>query len=77
MEVVGEKAGLGRNVNIPWPCGGMGDAEYLYAFNRVITPILTEFQPEMIIGKNDYQHFMTYSSKFSVEESHYIDLRIN
>ncbi|KAF2118870.1 hypothetical protein BDV96DRAFT_596684 [Lophiotrema nucula] len=42
-------AGLGRNVNIPWSDHGMGDAEYLYAFQEVVMPIATEFDPDFVI----------------------------
>ncbi|KAF2280344.1 putative histone deacetylase [Westerdykella ornata] len=45
----GEGAGLGKNVNIPWPAHGMGDAEYLYAFQEVVMPIATEFDPDLVI----------------------------
>ena len=31
----GEGAGLGKNVNIPWSKKGMGDADYIYAFQQV------------------------------------------
>ena len=34
----------GATVNVPWP-GGMGDAEYLAAFDRVLLPIAREFAP--------------------------------
>lgn len=37
------------NVNIPWPCGGMGDGDYLYAFNHVVMPIAQEFNPDFVI----------------------------
>lgn len=46
---VGEGAGRGTNVNIPWPIGGMGDADYIYAFNQVIMPICNEFDPDLVI----------------------------
>ncbi|PVH99637.1 hypothetical protein DM02DRAFT_614881 [Periconia macrospinosa] len=45
----GEGAGLGRNVNIPWEEHGMGDAEYIYAFQEVVMPIATEFDPDLVI----------------------------
>lgn len=45
----GEDHGLGKNVNIPWPEFGMGDAEYLYAFQQVVIPIATEFDPDLVI----------------------------
>lgn len=38
------------NVNIPWPEPGMGDADYIYAFQHLVMPIATEFAPEMVIG---------------------------
>ena len=40
----------GKNVNIPWPCGGFGDADYIYVFNRIVLPIATEFNPDIVIG---------------------------
>ena len=41
--------GLGKNVNIPWPTKNMGDAEYLFAFQHVIMPIATDFDPDLVI----------------------------
>ncbi|KAG0045802.1 Histone deacetylase hda1 [Gryganskiella cystojenkinii] len=46
---VGEGAGRGKNINIPWPCKGMGDSEYIYAFNKIIMPIVYEFAPDFIL----------------------------
>lgn len=40
-----------RNVNIPWPNQGMGDGDYLYAFQEVIMPIAYEFDPDLVISK--------------------------
>jgi histone deacetylase 6 len=45
----GVGAGLGRNVNIPWPEGDMGDAEYLAAFQQIVMPIAFEYQPDLVI----------------------------
>ncbi|KIM40068.1 hypothetical protein M413DRAFT_446225 [Hebeloma cylindrosporum] len=45
----GEGPGLGYSVNVPWPEKGMGDAEYIYAFQKVIMPIAMEFAPELVI----------------------------
>ncbi|KAJ4289743.1 Histone deacetylase hda1 [Kalmusia sp. IMI 367209] len=45
----GEGPGLGRNVNIPWEKHGMGDAEYIYAFQQVVMPVATEFDPDLVI----------------------------
>ncbi|KZT43546.1 histone deacetylase clr3 [Sistotremastrum suecicum HHB10207 ss-3] len=49
MESCGEDAGLGTSVNVPWPCGGMRDADYLYAFQKLIMPIAFEFSPDLVI----------------------------
>ncbi|EEP79153.1 histone deacetylase clr3 [Uncinocarpus reesii 1704] len=47
----GEGVGLGKNVNIPWPTQGMGDGDYLYAFQEVIMPIGYEFNPDLVISE--------------------------
>ena len=39
------------NVNIPWPTKGMGDADYLYAFQQVVMPIAQEFDPDLVMSK--------------------------
>lgn len=45
----GAKQGSGKNVNIPWPTKGMGDAEYLFAFQHIVIPIATDFDPDLVI----------------------------
>ncbi|KAL9039008.1 MAG: hypothetical protein Q9214_005052, partial [Letrouitia sp. 1 TL-2023] len=45
----GESHGLGKNINIPWPTKGMGDADYLYAFQQVVMPVAYEFNPDLVI----------------------------
>jgi len=49
MNFVGTGNAIGRNINIPWPCGGMGDSEYMYTFFKLIMPIAFEFSPDMVI----------------------------
>ena len=44
----GEGAGLGYNVNIPLLPGG-GHASYLYAFERMVVPVIDRFRPELIV----------------------------
>ena len=39
-----------RNVNIPWAVGNVGDADYIYAFQKVVMPIAYEFNPQLVIG---------------------------
>lgn len=46
---IGAGAGVGKNINIPWKSQGMGDAEYLAAFQRVVMPIAQEFDPDLVI----------------------------
>jgi acetoin utilization deacetylase AcuC-like enzyme len=38
----------GRTVNVPWP-GGMGDADYLAAFDRVLLPAARVFAPDLVL----------------------------
>jgi len=45
---VGRAAARGRTVNVPWPAG-MGDAEYLAAFDRLLLPIARAFGPELVL----------------------------
>ncbi|GAB7365407.1 hypothetical protein MBLNU230_g6485t1 [Neophaeotheca triangularis] len=47
---IGEGTGKGKNVNIPFSAKeNMGDAEYIYAFQQVVMPIATEFDPDLVI----------------------------
>lgn len=45
----GAGEGLGMNINIPWPTKGMGDADYMFAFQHVVMPIAHEFDPDLVI----------------------------
>lgn len=46
---LGRGRGEGFNVNVAWSSAGMGDAEYLVAFSRLVTPIALQFQPELVL----------------------------
>ncbi|XP_012219597.1 histone deacetylase 6 isoform X2 [Linepithema humile] len=46
---VGLNAGERFNVNIPWNKKGMGDAEYIAAFQQVVMPIAYQFNPELVL----------------------------
>ncbi|XP_020193669.1 histone deacetylase 15 isoform X2 [Aegilops tauschii subsp. strangulata] len=46
---VGDLDGKGFSVNIPWSCGGVGDNDYIFAFQHVVLPIATEFAPDITI----------------------------
>lgn len=49
VQEVGEGAGEGYTVNVPWPMGGMGNGDYMAAFNHVIIPIAHEYSPDLIV----------------------------
>lgn len=51
LDKCGEDAGLGRNVNIPWSTKGMGDADYIHAFEKVVMPISREFNPDLVVSE--------------------------
>ncbi|HEX4438636.1 MAG TPA: histone deacetylase [Thermoanaerobaculia bacterium] len=44
----GGGAGRGFTVNLPWPAG-MGDAEHLAAFDRLLMPIAERFAPGLVL----------------------------
>jgi histone deacetylase 6 len=44
----GRGAGRGRTVNVAWP-PGMGDPEYLAAFDRVLLPVARAFDPGLVL----------------------------
>lgn len=46
---VGSLSGEGFTVNIPWNKKGMGDAEYIAAFQQIIMPIAYQFNPELVL----------------------------
>jgi histone deacetylase 6 len=48
VDELGGARARGRTVNVPWPAG-MGDADYLEAFDRVLMPIAERFQPELVL----------------------------
>lgn len=54
LDQCGEGKGKGFNCNIPWSCHGMGDAEYIWAFEQVVIPIGREFQPDLVIVSSGF-----------------------
>ncbi|CAH8535972.1 unnamed protein product [Schistosoma rodhaini] len=48
-DFIGENLGKGYNVNIPLEETGMTDSDYLAIFYRLIMPIATEFNPQLIL----------------------------
>ncbi|XP_028669144.2 histone deacetylase 6 isoform X1 [Erpetoichthys calabaricus] len=49
FDKVGQGLGKGYNVNIPWNSSKMGDPEYIAAFQKVVMPIASEFDPELVL----------------------------
>jgi acetoin utilization deacetylase AcuC-like enzyme len=47
-EEVGEGAGVGRTLNLPFPAG-FGDQEFGRAFDELIMPICRQFAPEFVL----------------------------
>lgn len=48
IEQIGEGEGEGYTINIPL-AAGTGNAGYLAAFDRIVLPVLRQFQPELIL----------------------------
>ncbi|CAH9143895.1 unnamed protein product [Cuscuta epithymum] len=46
---VGSMGAEGYCVNIPWSRGGVGDNDYVFAFQNIVLPIASEFAPDFTI----------------------------
>ncbi|KAK1562315.1 hypothetical protein Q3G72_009946 [Acer saccharum] len=46
---VGSDGAEGYCVNVPWSRGGVGDNDYVFAFQNVVLPIASEFAPDFTI----------------------------
>jgi hypothetical protein len=46
---VGKGAGAGFNVNVPWSSKGMGDQDYMAAYELLLAPILAAFDPQLVL----------------------------
>ncbi|XP_021905585.1 histone deacetylase 15 isoform X2 [Carica papaya] len=49
VDEVGTKGAEGYCVNVPWSRGGIGDNDYIFAFQHVVLPIASEFAPDFTI----------------------------
>ena len=45
---IGIEDGLGYSVNIPYQAGAI-DGDYAYAFERVVQPLIVEYEPQLIL----------------------------
>nr|CAB3454883.1 unnamed protein product [Digitaria exilis] len=46
---IGEEAGKGYNINVPWEHGKCGDADYIAAWDHVLLPVTEAFDPDIIL----------------------------
>jgi histone deacetylase 6 len=46
---IGKGRGKGYNANVGWSRKGMGDAEYLAAWTRLVLPLAREFDPDLVL----------------------------
>ncbi|KAG6015062.1 hypothetical protein E4U54_004372 [Claviceps lovelessii] len=49
IENCGAGVGIGKNINIGWHDQGMGDGEYMAAFQKIVMPIAKEFNPDLVV----------------------------
>ncbi|XP_011621109.1 histone deacetylase 5 [Amborella trichopoda] len=47
--MIGEGAGIGFNINVPWEHGRCGDADYLAVWDHILIPIARSYDPDMIL----------------------------
>ena len=47
--MVGEGAGAGYTINVPWENGRCRDADYFAAWDHILLPVAKEFNPDIII----------------------------
>ncbi|XP_062188769.1 histone deacetylase 5-like [Phragmites australis] len=46
---IGEEAGNGYNINVPWEHGRCGDADYIAAWDHVLLPVVEAYDPDIIL----------------------------
>jgi hypothetical protein len=46
---IGEEAGKGYNINVPWEHGKCGDADYIAAWDHILLPVTEAFDPDIIL----------------------------
>ncbi|KCV70442.1 hypothetical protein H696_02785 [Fonticula alba] len=48
-DFVGLGHGAGRNINVAWNHDSILDADYVYAFQHLVTPVAREYAPDLVI----------------------------
>ena len=70
MVQVGTNGAEGYCVNVPWSCGGVGDKDYIYAFQHVVLPIGTDscsaFPFRVCDTSNLYKYLVFYKPGFGL-----------
>lgn len=54
LDQVGTGKGEGFNINIPWRTHGKHDGDYIYAFNKIVMPAISEYDPDLIIVSSGF-----------------------
>ncbi|EYU23516.1 hypothetical protein MIMGU_mgv1a021496mg [Erythranthe guttata] len=47
--MIGEGAGAGYNINVPWENDSCGDADYFAVWDHILIPVAKKFNPDMIM----------------------------
>ncbi|XP_045789101.1 histone deacetylase 5-like [Trifolium pratense] len=47
--MIGEGAGAGYNINVPWENGRCGDADYFAVWDHILLPVAKKFKPDIIL----------------------------
>jgi acetoin utilization deacetylase AcuC-like enzyme len=80
----GTGAGFGANINVPLPPGS-GHGAFEATFERVVTPALNRFAPELVIIASGYDaggfdsmaHMMAHSGTFAMMAKHVLAIAKN
>ncbi|OEL32083.1 Histone deacetylase 5 [Dichanthelium oligosanthes] len=58
---IGEEAGKGYNINVPWEHAKCGDADYIAAWDHVLLPVTEAFDPDIILVSAGFDAGHVYS----------------
>jgi len=72
----GAGAGEGYTVNVPFPAGA-GDGDYLYAFDALIEPIVTQYAPEaVLVSAGQDIHYQDVLGSMQVTEAGFAQMAL-
>ncbi|MEM0493303.1 MAG: hypothetical protein QXS02_05065 [Candidatus Thermoplasmatota archaeon] len=78
LDMIGEGEGKGYTVNLPLP-PGTASADYIYAFEEIIPPLVSQFKPEIILyqsGVDTHHSDPLASLKLIYQTYHHLASRI-